>query len=301
MYDKCILCNQDPETVNLNSLPMKKCASCQFLWRQSFHRSGFDYESRNSDLSDRKLASRTNNALDRINTFKKFINLDNLCDIGCGEGIFLGALNAKGYTNIIGIEPNVQAVNFSRSKGFRVYEGKLDKFPELARNHNVHTATMLHVIEHLEDPLESLKIVHSGLNRGDYFVLETPDINSFSLKVAGYKHSLIHEDHLFYFSKESLKKILEKTGFKVITCGKRDFDQYNFGIKESLSRLGLVNRNRQNILFNSGAAAINTGTKNVAREGNALHFIKLLLRPVLNRLIIFSGRLDFIWIIAEKK
>lgn len=300
MYDKCILCDQDPEIIDLNGLPMKKCESCQFLWRQSFHRSGFDYESRNSDLSNRKLVSRTNNTLNRINTFRKFIDLNNLCDIGCGEGVFLDVLSKKGFINIIGIEPNTQAINFARSKGLEVYEGKLDKFPELARNKNIHSVTMLHVIEHLEDPLGSLRIVHGGLDKGNHIILETPDINSFSLKTAGYKHSLICEDHLFYFSERSLKKVLEKAGFRIIAFGKRDFDQYNFGIRESLSRLGLMNRSRQDILSNNDVAAVNAGAKNFVYESNTSHFIKLLLRPVLNRLAILSGRLDFIWVVAER-
>jgi ubiquinone/menaquinone biosynthesis C-methylase UbiE len=64
-----------------------------------------------------------------------------------------------------------------------------------------------HVIEHLENPFEALKEFHRVLQAGGILYVETPDPSSIWAKA--------DETHLYAFSKEHLKRILKKAGFKV--------------------------------------------------------------------------------------
>lgn len=116
---------------------------------------------------------------------------------------FLKTLEKYGYKNIIGVEPSSMAVDFARKNGANVFLGKVDDIPSILENKNIHTITMFHVIEHLDNPLESLKIIFDNLKTGGNLILETPNIDAYSFKKTNFKHKLIYPEHLFYFNKKT--------------------------------------------------------------------------------------------------
>ena len=69
---------------------------------------------------------------------------------------------------------------------------------------------MRHVLEHLESPIESLKSVHKLLrNKDGYLYIEVPNLSRAQAAIYDY----FHEQHLSYFTPQTIKCICESAGF----------------------------------------------------------------------------------------
>jgi len=296
MLTKCPICHNSYNSLRLNDLPMRCCLKCGLVWRENFDILINHYQLKEIDLSKEKIQSRMLNSKNRINTFKHYADLNNLCDIGTGEGVFLKALNDYGYKNIFGIEPNIKNKEFVKINNLKIINGVISDIKKIICENNIHTITMFHLIEHLCNPLESLNLIFESLNKGDKLIIETPDFEAYTIKRVNYKHKLIYSEHLFYFNQKNIRLLLEKIGFKIIATGKRDFDQNSFSIKELLFRLGLIKK------VNNSDYSKNNQIKIYAQDKSSRNivFVKKIIRKILNNLVIGLNRLDYIWIVAEK-
>ena len=296
MLNKCPICHNPYNSLKLNGLLMRHCPKCGLVWRKNFNISINYYQTKKNNLSEKKIKDRISNSKNRIKIFKRYVDLNNLLDIDAGEGVFLKVLNDYGYKNIFGIEPNIKDIEFAKANNLKMINGTIDNIKKVISENNIHTVTMFHLIEHLKNPLKSLKLIFESLNKGERLIIETPDFESYTIKKTNYKHKLIYPEHFFYFNQKNLRLLLGKIGFKIIATGKRDFNQNNFSIRESLFRLGLIKKNN-NCSYNK-----NNQIKTYLRDKNSKNiiFIKKIIRKILNKLVIKFNRLDYIWIIVEK-
>jgi len=88
---------------------------------------------------------------------------------------------------------------------------------------------MFHVLEHLQDPSELLNnLVMSNLKPGGLLIAEVPNFGGWQSKWAG--NRWLHLDvprHLSHFTDESLERIINKAGCKVI---KKEYYSIHLGI-----------------------------------------------------------------------
>lgn len=150
----------------------------------------------------------------RIRQINKYVKSGRLLDIGCALGFFLD--EAKRDFDTYGVEISKFAVEYAKEKlGLQVILGKfLDAEFEDAFFDCI---TMWDVIEHLPDPTLNLKKVYKLLKPDGLLVLSTGDIDSLVGKLMGkHWHLLLPPQHIYYFSQTTIKKLLEKIGFKVI-------------------------------------------------------------------------------------
>lgn len=303
MNDICILCGIKGMFVVLNGVELFRCGRCDLCWRKNFDIVNGYYDDCEMNLSHGRIDERIANAKDRVKTFARYVDLNDLCDVGSGEGIFLKVLHERGYTNIIGIEPNSAALKFGRAWGIPLYQGTIDSFCSIIEGKHIRVATLFHVIEHLPDPLNALRKIATCLPQDGYIILETPDMRSYSFRKSGYRHKLIYEEHLFYFNRENLGELLKRSGFSVLAVGKRDFNQTRMPIHESLRKLGM--------LPFRGQAGVREGEslpeRNVlvyasphSYRARLIEFFKDYARPILSRLVMLLGRTDYLWIIVKK-
>jgi len=303
MYKRCIICESGFKSLVLNGLKVRQCKRCGLIWRKDFNIPINYYGKKKVDLGQEKIMTRLSNSEDRLNKFKKYANLNNLCCIGCGDGNFLEVLRQKGYKNIIGIEPNIYFFNFARKRKLRVFKGIIEDFPKIIGDKNIHTVTMFHLIEHLKDPKKCLKLICNNLEKGDKLIIETPNIDAYLFKKSNCKNKLVYPEHLFYFNAENLSRLLRNTGFIILARGKRDFDQKNLSIKELLSRLGLslVFKKNFNDDKNTKKAEILKTKRRNRVKNNKVKLLTKFVRKALSNIVISMGRLNYIWIVAEKK
>jgi SAM-dependent methyltransferase len=138
-----------------------------------------------------------------------------LLDVGCGNGEFLARMRELGW-DVVGVEPDPKAAQVGRDEyGLIIFPGVLeqtDLSPE-----SFDAATMVHVIEHLSDPVGTLKAAKNVLKRGGRIVIHTPNISSLGHRWFRYNwRGLEPPRHFFLFSPRALCKIVEMAGFRVL-------------------------------------------------------------------------------------
>ena len=141
-------------------------------------------------------------------------------DFGCGTGALVYHLNKKNW-EAYGVEPSEKARNFSSIKK-RLYPG-LEKLPET----NFDTIALWHVLEHLPDPVSSLKELNARLNQGGHLFLALPNFNSFDAKY--YQDSWAAYDvprHLWHFSASGISQLCNQCGFELVECKGLLFDAF---------------------------------------------------------------------------
>jgi 2-polyprenyl-3-methyl-5-hydroxy-6-metoxy-1,4-benzoquinol methylase len=134
-------------------------------------------------------------------------------DVGCAGGAFLKAANDFGY-EAIGIEPSNYLAAIAKQKyGLEVYQKTLDEFN--ISDINIFVISLWDVLEHVPDPTLTLRKAHSLLDDEGVLILNIPMIDSWPARLLGSKWPFYLGVHVYYFNKNSIKNILENTGFKI--------------------------------------------------------------------------------------
>jgi ubiquinone/menaquinone biosynthesis C-methylase UbiE len=136
-------------------------------------------------------------------------------DVGCGEGKFLYRMYRKGWS-VIGLDFDQKAIAAARQRygkfGFELLQTDLmtARFPE----NSFDAVTMIHVIEHVSEPVAVLAEVKRILKPGGRLVSTTPNIQSWAHSVFGECwRGLEIPRHLQIFSLPALASCARKASF----------------------------------------------------------------------------------------
>lgn len=151
----------------------------------------------------------------------KYCNKGNLLDFGCGPGYLMEEAKKIGF-NVYGAEFGEYAANIAKNKfgEDKIFVGNIEncKF----QDNFFDIVIMSDLLEHIVNPISSLKKVNAILkntvnsNGGGYCMITTPNTNSLTAKLLKSKWHRYMLEHLVYFNKNSMEKLAELTGFKVI-------------------------------------------------------------------------------------
>lgn len=130
----------------------------------------------------------------------------NLVDFGAGAGSFVKAAIDNGW-EAYGIEHSDSAI--ARAKDFY----GVNLYKEF-QGEKVDVVTMWDVIEHLQDPQDTLEMVAKTLKEDGLLVVETGNYEHWRRLVERDSWGLYLFDHHYYFTPESLKKVLLRSGFE---------------------------------------------------------------------------------------
>jgi len=136
-------------------------------------------------------------------------------DIGCGPGYFLKA-GMKGF----GVEPSSRAAGHARSLGLEVMNTFFDSGLAAALGKRFDAVHLSEVLEHVPDPSMVLKAAGSLMDEGGLICCVVPNDYSPVQKVLKEKlhykpYWLAPPHHINYFNFDTMKALLEKTGFSV--------------------------------------------------------------------------------------
>jgi 2-polyprenyl-3-methyl-5-hydroxy-6-metoxy-1,4-benzoquinol methylase len=137
-----------------------------------------------------------------------------LLDVGCYTGVFVEIAASHGW-DAWGVEPSRWAVDEALRQGLHVVQGTLETANLLQTHFDV--VTMWDVIEHLADPRRALEHTYRLLKPDGLVVLHTIDIDSFFARFMGARWPWLMEMHMCYFSRRTLRAMLERCGFRVIS------------------------------------------------------------------------------------
>jgi len=151
------------------------------------------------------------NALDRIEALQP--GKGRLLDIGTAAGAFLGAAKARGW-EVEGCEPNRWMAEWgSRHYGVRIRAGEL--FDQEYPPHSFDVVTLWDVIEHTPDPARVVRRIGELLKPGGLLIINYPDRGSWLARLLGRRWPFLSSVHLYYFTRTTLSRMLERHGFSV--------------------------------------------------------------------------------------
>jgi len=140
---------------------------------------------------------------------------DRLLDVGCNDGKFLKNLQENGWTNIYGLEPTLNTSEVASQQGFTVVNESLNEnsASELISRFGLwDLVSVRQVLEHVSDLADFGKSLNLLLKEDGLLVIEVPD-SRINLLQQDYA---LWEEHINYFTPETLFAFLSMNGFELI-------------------------------------------------------------------------------------
>ncbi|MEO6054902.1 MAG: class I SAM-dependent methyltransferase [Chthoniobacterales bacterium] len=138
-----------------------------------------------------------------------------LFEVGCAYGFFLEVARPY-FRHVKGIDICSEVIAKACSElGVDAYAGDFLS-PEWQESPS-DVVCMWDTIEHLRNPHDFIHQAAKILPSGGHLFLTTGDISSFNAKIRRGKWRLIHPPtHLHYFTRDSIRELLEKNGFELL-------------------------------------------------------------------------------------
>jgi 2-polyprenyl-3-methyl-5-hydroxy-6-metoxy-1,4-benzoquinol methylase len=155
-------------------------------------------------------------SLDMIEKFQP--GKGRLLDIGTAGGAFLGVAQRRGW-DVSGCEPNCWMAEWG-SDHYRIDICPGTIFDMALEEDDFDVVTLWDVLEHTPNPLAVLRECRRVLRPGGLLVVNYPDIQSLVARLMGRKWVFLLSVHLYYFTPETIRKMLAKTGFNIVDSKK---------------------------------------------------------------------------------
>jgi 2-polyprenyl-3-methyl-5-hydroxy-6-metoxy-1,4-benzoquinol methylase len=134
-----------------------------------------------------------------------------ILDIGCATGALLLFLEERGW-HVTGVEISPAAEYARNVHKLDVRSLPLEEIKFPCESFDVVLAS--HLIEHLNNPFSFLSEIRRILKKDGAVFITTPNISGFQARLYRERWRSAIFDHLYLFSKRTLKNIFIKTGFK---------------------------------------------------------------------------------------
>ena len=158
-----------------------------------------------------------------------------LLEIGCGNGDRLTLLRDFGW-KVVGVEPDIGAAKLATARGLDVRPTTLQ--PESFPAGCFDAVLMSHVIEHVPDPQETIRVCQRLLRPGGVLVMLTPNTESLGYRWFG--EDWLHLDpprHLNLFNSRNLPKLCADAGLTDVHCAATPRDaHWTLGASAALQR-----------------------------------------------------------------
>lgn len=225
-YIKCALCDNKEHDFyrKIDDYRLVKCSQCGLVYlnpRPTQREIDKEYSAeyhinkiiRKELKGVEEIEEEINKNIGRVEEIKHLENKGKLLDIGCGSGFFIACLKKYGW-NVSGIDISKWATEFARKKlRLNVITGTVE---DVQFNEKFNIVTMYHILEHLPNPIGSLKKVLELIADDGTLIIKGPNLGSFDRiwhgkKWRGYDLPF----HLYHFTPKTYQMILKMAGFSV--------------------------------------------------------------------------------------
>lgn len=189
---------------------IRRCVDCQMVSLPLHHAPPLSYEDAADPYYLEQAPQRIANAHRLLEGLPKG---GRLLEIGCACGFLLVAARERGFT-VEGVELSAWASGHARETyGLAVTTGTLETLAAAPATYDA--VVMADVIEHLPDPRRTVAEINRLLRPGGRLLLLTPDVGSITARLAGPRWWGLLDDHYYYFSRDTLRRMLESEGYAV--------------------------------------------------------------------------------------
>jgi len=222
----CYLCGSDQATKrngkvrDSDDIDILECDDCGLVYlSKQDHLDEQHYE--NSGMHDGEapdveswLKETQNDDERRYQFLKEKITNRTVLDFGCGVGGFLD-LAKQSASCIDGIELERALQSSFKQRGLQVFSQLKEA---MGSEHTWDVVTAFHVVEHLSDPMGTIKDLSTLLSRGGEMIIEVPSSDDALLtlyKNAGFQEFTYWSQHLYLFNASTMKFLIKKAGLKL--------------------------------------------------------------------------------------
>jgi SAM-dependent methyltransferase len=135
-----------------------------------------------------------------------------ILDYGCGAGFWLSAMLQQGYSNLCAYDVEQPALKRLEQHGVRCFSGDPPTLPREA----FECIRLEHVLEHLRDPVATLRLLKECLAERGTIVLTVPNFGSSSAARLGLDwRALKLPHHLSQFTTSALQQLSAAAGLQI--------------------------------------------------------------------------------------
>jgi SAM-dependent methyltransferase len=137
----------------------------------------------------------------------------NVLDIGASAGVLLNQFRTNYGCSVSGVEPGKMYREFASTSGVKMV-ASLEELKASSPD-RFDLVSLMHVLEHIPDPITGLRDIREGLMTSDgHLLIEVPNF---------YAHDSYELAHLACYTRHSLRQLLAEAGFKVIAMRTHGF------------------------------------------------------------------------------
>ena len=218
---KCNLCGADDSQLLFieKGWHIVQCRRCGLVYAnprsssdelREFYREGYSRVGPNYLAKRESKLRRARRELRKIARYKKE---GELLDIGCGAGFFLKEAQKKGW-DVFGVDLSQSMIEYAKKEfKLNLFAGTLSQAHFPANYFDI--ITMYDLLEHLENPLGTLKEIAKILKRDGLLLIVTPDFGERAITQKTPPEDFrTPPEHLYYFTRQSLQNMLNKAGLE---------------------------------------------------------------------------------------
>lgn len=230
----------------VNDFNIVRCENCKFIFvlnvpNQKELDKFYEKKDYEDPISAEKIIRK--DAIRSLEVIKKFTDSKEIFDVGCGRGYFLDEA-VKGKWIVSGIDYSSRAINYAK-KVLRLNVKQGDVLhTDIKIKYQV--ISLNQVIEHFSNPKKLVSSCKKILQNKGIIYIATPNIESLSSKL--YKKDfdyMIPPEHLSYFSEETLRYLLQESGFNILYSATWSYVPEFAGIVKFYLKNGLKTKKNQ--------------------------------------------------------
>lgn len=140
-----------------------------------------------------------------------------LLDVGCGLGELVCEARRRGWESL-GVDRNPSAVARANARGASAV--CLDVERDAVASGAFEAITCLDVFEHFRSPRTILGKLQQALVPGGLLLVVTIDNAGLLARLSGSRWVHLHRDHVWYFNRPGLHRLVGDSGFRVLSGGR---------------------------------------------------------------------------------
>ena len=197
---KCKKCD-----IGITSPPPKNTTSTDLIWENSYSQ---------DRAKTRPIWIRE--AEKRLDWMHLWLPEGSILELGCGFGEFLEVASANGHDSY-GIEPSPSGRKAAQDKSSAIIFESTEEWKHQNANLKVDAIAAWHAIEHLPDPIRTLKSISDDLKKGGYFFGEIPNYKCKTAQelVTNWEHANT-DFHFYHFTSKSISKLFSAAKLEII-------------------------------------------------------------------------------------
>jgi len=226
---KCTDCG----LVYLNPRPSKNYLNA--LYKNKFHGEMSGPRDKYENFLKHKRRYALDYNLSRLRFVNKYSRGRKLLDVGCACGIFLHLAEKEGY-EVQGMEISGDSARIARDKfDLEIHEGRFENNNFDSSSFNI--VTMWDVLEHSHDSVRDLKEAYRLLKPKGLLVIQAPNLQGLDVSILTKDWGWLQVPyHLYFFTPSSLKKMVEKTNFKIVAVRTYYVDLWDILLRKVFKR-----------------------------------------------------------------